>query len=528
MTIAESRHALSGPRLAGRSAIICCLFLSLFFTILLSPGNALAAPIVRIEQGLIQGQESPEGNDALYYGIPFAKPPVGELRWQPPKPADPWNGVRHATQPASACPQNDYQWNARYLTHLSEDCLTLNIRTPIASHQKLPVMVWIHGGSNRAGGASDSITSSITNQGVVLVSIQYRLGILGFLSHPALNAEQDGSSGNYGLMDQIAALRWVQNNIAQFGGDPNNVTIFGESAGSQDVSLLLASPLSQGLFHKAIMQSGTPGFGMPFRPLSEAQKIGQRLDAIIGTSTGLAGLRAAPIDALLAADLKLEDTRLWSQDFLWLRTTIDGHVLPSSPVELYRNAKPIPVILGTNRFEFGPSPGSVVLNDYVAHWFGKSAEKALRLYVTEENDAKTSRLGPIEGRISTDGMFRCPANHLANLLAQLGWPTWRFEFDVGRLPSSDGAILIQHTEGLTSHAAEIEYVFNRIPLGESDAPTFMQDHWVQFAKSGSPDANDRTWPRFRKVSKKYAFFNRDGFSVRRRLRPQHCALTTHI
>src|SRR6185437_9434574 len=189
----------------------------------------------------------------------------------------------------ASCIQIDQGWNYSDYSIGKEDCLTLDVRTP-SLKGKLPVLVWIHGGSNRAGGPNDIVMSDVAQQ-VVLVGIRYRLGIFGFLSHPALPAEQGGSSGNYGLMDQVAALRWVHDNIARFGGDPNNVTIAGESAGSQDVSLMLAAPAARGLFEKAIMESGTPVFGMKPRTLAEAERIGMEADDLLKAGGSLDKLR---------------------------------------------------------------------------------------------------------------------------------------------------------------------------------------------------------------------------------------------
>ncbi len=240
----------------------------------------------------------------LFRGIPFAAPPLGPLRWKPPQPVVPWRGVRASLKQPASCLQNDHGWNRGDVLIGSEDCLTLDVRTPSMTG-KLPVLVWIHGGSNRAGGPNDIVLSDVGKQ-VVIVGVRYRLGIFGFLSHRKLTAEQ-GASGNYGLMDQLAALRWVHRNIAKFGGDPANVTIAGESAGSQDVSLLLLEPAARPLFQRAIMESGTPGFGMPFRSLEDAEAIGAETDRLLGTGGNLAKLRHAPAKALLAADLKLHD-----------------------------------------------------------------------------------------------------------------------------------------------------------------------------------------------------------------------------
>ena len=242
---------------------------------------AFAAPAsatdVKVDGGVVRGERWQGGE--LFRGIPFAAPPLGPLRWKPPQPVRAWTGVRESLKQPWSCLQNDDGWNHSDFVIGNEDCLTLDVRTP-ALGGKLPVVVWIHGGSNRVGGPNDIILSDVGKQ-VVIVGVRYRLGILGFLSHRELTAEQ-GASGNYGLMDQIAALRWVNRNIARFGGDPADVTIAGESAGAQDVSLLLAAPSARPLFAKAIIESGSPGFGMPVRTLSEAERIGDQAADLLG------------------------------------------------------------------------------------------------------------------------------------------------------------------------------------------------------------------------------------------------------
>src|SRR5258708_1445993 len=258
------------------------------------------AQVVPVSGGTIRG--SGWNGSFLFRGIPFAAPPVDDLRWKPPQPVIAWRGVREATAQPASCVQNDQGWNYSDFLIGKEDCLTLDVRTPSMTG-KLSVLVWIHGGSNRAGGPNDIVLSDVGNQ-VVIVGVRYRLGIFGFLSHPALTTEQ-GASGNYGIMDQIAALRWVHDNIAKFGGDPNNVTIAGESAGSQDVSLLLAAPAARGLFQKAIMESGTPGFGMTFRTLKDAERIGIQADDLLKAGGSIAKMRGMSVPALLAVDLKL-------------------------------------------------------------------------------------------------------------------------------------------------------------------------------------------------------------------------------
>ncbi|MEZ0244267.1 MAG: carboxylesterase family protein, partial [Sphingomonas sp.] len=291
---------------------------------------------VAVTGGTVEGSVAPGGGALLFRGIPYAAPPVGDRRWRKPGAVVAWTGVRVDKSDAPACPQNDQGWNHDDFAHASEDCLTLDIRTPGLSGKR-PVMVWIHGGSNFSGSGRGTVQSRITDRGVVLVAIQYRLGLLGFLAHRGAAAEAGGHAGNYGLMDQIAALRWVQANIAKFGGDPANVTIFGESAGAQDVSLLLAAPQARGLFAKAIMESGTPGFGMPPRPLENALTLGDQAQQLLHAGS-IAEMRKRPLADLLAADLKLNDPSLVANDFRWLRTAIDGAVITRAPRDLLAEA----------------------------------------------------------------------------------------------------------------------------------------------------------------------------------------------
>jgi para-nitrobenzyl esterase len=433
---------------------------------------AAQGPIVAIEGGSISGEQA--AGAVVFRGIPCAAPPLGDLRGRPPAPVEPWQGVRDATAPAPACLQNLEGWNRADWLHASEDCLTLDIRTPDLAGKR-PVMVWIHGGSNRSGSPGGITEANLTDQGVVHVGIRYRLGLLGFLSHPALSAEQGGASGNYGLMDQIAALRWVQANIARFGGDPGNVTIYGESAGSQDVSLLLAAPAARGLFHRAILQSGTPGFGMTFRPLAEAEELGRQLDRAAGSNRDLARLRAlSPVALLTLQEHQIADPLAESGRSWWLRPTIDGKVLPDAPDRLLREAPKVPVIVGTDTVEFGAAAGSVGdLEAFAAQWFGAGAREAAAAYRAEQQRGADPRRGHLELRLQTDGEFVCPADRLANLLAELGWPVWRYEFDVGE------------NGGLTRHAYEIGFVFDRKPVGSSAR---MQDYWTAFAINGDPNA----------------------------------------
>jgi len=466
------------------------------------------AQLVPVNGGSVRGSEW--NGSYLFRGIPFAAPPVGELRWKPPQPVVAWKGVRDATAQPASCIQNNQEWNYSDYLIGKEDCLTLDVRTPSMSG-KLPVLVWIHGGSNRAGGPNDIVLSDVGKQ-VVIVGVRYRLGIFGFLSHPALTAEQ-GASGNYAIMDQIAALRWVHDNIAKFGGDPANVTIAGEAAGSQDVSLLLAAPATRGLFEKAIMESGTPGFGMPFRTLRQAEQIGMQADDLLKAGGSIEKMRGMSVPALLAVDLKLHDDAMESDNGLWLHTTVDGKVFPADPRTLLEQAPPRPVILGTNKLEFGADREH--RDEMIRQVFG-SNEAAARAYYHADQPSPPDdpRLGSLDEQIGTDVVFRCPTEHLAQLLSAKGAPVWRYEFD-----AAPGG-------GKTSHAAEIGYAFGDL----SFAPGLsLKPYWVDFVKSGDPNRPGLPqWPRFTPEAQQHVLFDAKGVTVEGPLHPQLCALEDRL
>jgi para-nitrobenzyl esterase len=466
------------------------------------------AQVVPVDGGTVRGSQW--NGSHLFRGIPFAAPPIGELRWKPPQPVVAWKGVRDATAQPASCIQNNQGWNYSDYLIGKEDCLTLDVRTPSMT-AKLPVLVWIHGGSNRAGGPNDIVLSDVGKQ-LVIVGVRYRLGIFGFLSHPSLTAEQ-GGSGNYGIMDQIAALRWVHDNIAKFGGDPANVTIAGESAGSQDVSLLLAAPAARGLFAKAIMESGTPGFGMRFRSLRDAERIGMEADDLLKAGGSIEKMRGMSVPALLAVDLKLHDGTMVSDSAMWLRTTVDGKVLPTDPRTLLQQAPARPVIVGTNKLEFGSDREH--RDQFIAEAFGANEAAARAYYRADQPDPpEDARLGNLDEQIGTDITFRCPAEHLAQLLASKGAPVWRYEFDAA--PNG----------GKTSHAAEIGYAFGDL----SFAPGLsLKPYWIQFAKTGDPNrAALPNWPRFTPDAQQHVQFDAKGVAVMGPLRPQLCSLEDRL
>jgi para-nitrobenzyl esterase len=468
-----------------------------------------AAQVVRVDGGLVRGKV---WNDStLFRGIPFAAPPVEGLRWKAPQPVIAWAGVRDSLDQPPSCVQNDQGWNHSDYVIGREDCLTLDVRTPSLSGH-LPVLVWIHGGSNRAGGPNDIVLSDV-GKSVVLVGVRYRLGIFGFLSHPALSREQGGESGNYGLMDQIAALKWVQRNIATFGGDPAHVTIAGESAGSQDVSLMLAAPAAAPLFAQAIMESGTPGFGFPFRSLRDAERIGQQADSLLGAGGDIAKLRAMSVPALLAVDLKLHDDALESDASLWGRTTVDGKVLPTDPRALLAAAPAKPVILGTNRIEFGVD--RTHRDPLIAKAFGAREREARAFYRADAPDPEPDpRMGSLDDQIGTDVIFRCPTEKMAEILSAKPAPVWRYEFDAA--PNG----------GKTSHAAEIGYAFGDSKLADGLS---LKTYWLNFVLDGDPNGPGLPqWPRFTRAGHEHVLFSDAGVTPLGALRPQVCSLLDRI
>lgn len=448
---------------------------------LLSPVTAMSAePVVRVAQGELRGQ--PNGTQStIFRAIPFAAPPVGDLRWKAPQPPANWDGVREGYDSAPACLQVSYGWNENDARTSSEDCLYLEIATPNLKPEKpLPVMVWIHGGANRAGGGSGTVWSAIPSEGVVLVSVQYRLGVFGFLSHPALSAEQGGASGNYAVMDMVAALQWVKANIAQFGGDAANVTIFGHSAGSQDVGLLLSTPLSQGLFHKAILQSGTPQFGMAPRTLPQNEALGVELARgytahAPDSAEALRDLRGAPAMALQTSGDGL-NAPIDDKSFIWLQAVVDGRVLPQSPDDLFRAGAQsrVPLIIGYSARELGLHGGPEALKSTLKSAYGTKAKKARKFYKGDD-----ALMGSADLRLATDLTFRCPADRLAWYQVAAGQPVWLYQLEVHNPGEAGKAV---------GHGSELHFLFNRNTEGLATGvwPPLLQQ-WTAFAKTGDPN-----------------------------------------
>ncbi|HEU4655251.1 MAG TPA: carboxylesterase family protein [Steroidobacteraceae bacterium] len=470
-----------------------------------------AEPIVHVQAGAVRGQQMDDGS-TLFRGIPFAAPPTGANRWRAPQPLEPWAGVRDATRRAAPCMQSSFGWNERDAASSSEDCLYLDVHTPkLDAAAKLPVIVWIHGGANRAGSAGDYAASTMVQSGVVLVAIQYRLDVFGFLSLPELTKESPTrSSGNYALLDQLAALGWVHDNIAAFGGDANQVTLFGQSAGAQDVGLLMLSPRSKGLFVRAIEESGTAGFGLPPRSLQQNEELGADFLRLAGARS-VAELRGSPAQALLAASLKLDPPQIEDDSFIWLQSIVDGYVLPDTPERILRSGKqqPVPLMLGTNATEFPLYKGGSNARHAVEVAFGKNSAEALRVYGIAHDKPVSESLAT---RIAADIMFRCPAAFVAEAHERAGNSVFQYEFAV--TPVNGGTPI---------HSSELPYVFGGLVLPKN-AEVKLQNYWVRFAKTADPNPSGEVqWPRFG-LSRSYVEFSDTGLTAKQQLGGSICNL----
>jgi para-nitrobenzyl esterase len=469
--------------------------------------------IARFDGEQFSGSAS-EGDMATFRGVPYAAPPVGKLRWRPPERRTVGRALRAATEFGPSCPQTPalsgfYRYIAAGfgradsvrmpVLRTNEDCLTLNIwTTNVSTRQpRQPVMVWIHGGSNMFGDGSTPLYdgSSLAKRGVVVVTINYRLGALGFLAHPALSAESpDHSSGNYALLDQIAALQWVQRNIAAVGGDPARVTLFGESAGAIDIMHLMASPLARGLFHRAVAQSGAPMGALV--ALAEAQRSGVELARALHVDSAadvLASMRAKSADEIVAATMALLPTNASIA-----APIIDGHVLVESTGKAFDQGRlaMVPLLLGTNALEMSslrsyvPSFTRTVGNysAWLTRSFSLAGPRIQSLYpATEDEQVENTLL-----RVTTDLYMTCPARFAARAAAKAGQPTYLYQF-TRVMPGGEslGAY----------HSAEIGYVFGTketwLPVQPADfalSATMMQ-YWTQFAATGNPNHTGLTeWP----------------------------------
>lgn len=502
-------------------------------------------PVVQLDAGTLRGTYI--GSAIAFRGIPYARPPLRELRWAPPLPPLPWQGVKEATQPGSACTQRatglvpfiDPMAEAygssfeQSPVQSSEDCLYLDVWAPQwpAKHA-LPVMVWLHGGSNTVGSGSQSTYDgvSLAQRGVVLVTLNYRLGVMGFFSHPELTAgSAHHSSGNYGLLDQLAALAWVKANIAQFGGDPENITLFGESAGAIDAGQLMASPLSAGLFRRVISESG-PTFAQA-RSLSDAEAFGSAVSAL------------APPDPQLTALQKLRSLPASEVEKLVVRArehfpaditsaTADGWVLRQSPQQAFLTGsiQKVDLLIGLNGREFSAfrlsaaaaskssgnksgaaDSGALKKFSAAAHpYFGNWTNPAIARYFAKILVGGTAGFD----QAANDLVGACPVGAMASLTHASGQRVFVYRFD-RTIPGKGAAELGAF------HSLEVPYVFGSLrdrewqwlPSTADDVAlsNLLQTYWTNFAKSGDPNASGLPkWPAWSDSEKEFLVINKDA------------------
>ena len=487
MTANRARRG-GGPWQPAVLAVVACMVAAL-------PGTAQEEALVEIETGPIAGNR--QGSISVFRGIPYAAPPVGPLRWRPPQPVEPWTAVRRARRYGPVARQ---RVGGGSLFVASEDCLYLNVWTPAREGASLPVMVFIHGGGFATGSGSEPMFESteLAKQGVVVVTFNYRLDIIGFFAHSLLTAESpEGASGNYGLLDQVAALEWVQRNIDRFGGDPDRVTVFGESSGGRSVSLLLSSPLTEGLFQRAVAQSGT--LGAAAVPLSAEEERGDRLASTVGCAARpdpLRCLRARTFDELAAA-AGFEP-----------RPIVDGWMLPEDPGRVYAGGRQhdVPIIIGSNADEgtfamLGrrtPIRTVVDYEAYVRRVSGPGADEALAQYPAGADDEVFQALN----RFDTDRDVARHARQQARWMAGTASNTYVYLF----------ARVSPHHQwsGLgATHTAELPYLFGNLQfvarggnlrtleLADRRLSQIMMRYWTRFAATGDPNGDGLpVWPAY--------------------------------
>ncbi len=463
---------------------------------------------VKTAEGKVHGKTINDGKVKAFLGLPYAAPPVGDLRWKAPEPPVNWKGVRDATSYGAHCAQN-HVYDDMFFPDAgnSEDCLFLNVFAPAdaKANSKLPVMFWIHGGGYTAGSASEPRHDGdfLPLKGVVLVTINYRLGVFGFLATTDLAQEAGGSAGNYGLMDMVAALQWVKDNIAKFGGDPGNVTIFGESAGSMAVSTLMAAAPAQGLFEKAIGESGGAlNLGAPPAPtLEETEERDQKWADSLGATT-LAELRALPTDKILAAAAMRGATR--SAPRVRFSPVVDGRFLTEPVADTYAQGKQahIPLLAGWMRDEQhaladGMTPAK--WKEFAERNFGDRADEFLTLYPgNTDEEAVRSAID-----YNSDAFIAFSTWKWVDAQTKTGdAPVYRYHFELAAPPSKFDP------GSYAFHSDDIEYVFGTLDTRpgavwrpeDRKLSDEMMDYWANFAKTGDPNGPGLPeWPRFDKT-----------------------------
>jgi len=490
--------------------------------VLLAASAHAAPPQAETRTGAVQG--TVEAGVEAFKGIPFAAPPVDELRWRPPQPVAPWQGVRDATQPGHDCmrPASDPAFEP------SEDCLYLNVWRPAdAAEDKLPVLVWIHGGAFVSGSnvPPEASGANFARDGVIFVAPNYRLGRFGFFAHPALSAEQpEEPKGNYGYLDQIAALKWVQRNIAAFGGDADNVTVMGASAGGESVLALMASPLAEGLFDRVIAQSGggrAQLLGAQYLAKdTAAHPSAEKIGLAFANSVGIEGRDAAALGKLRALPAEKIAGNLTALGMLFLGERqrfsgpmVDGRIVTAEPAAALKAAPPMPIIVGADEADLGLNRAPSKQAAFAA--FGPLEDAARRAYDPDG----TATLDAVNGMIGRDRTMIEPARLVARTVAANGEPAFLFRFSYVAQSLRDKAI--QGAE----HSSEVVYAFDTLPalLGDevtaSDAAVAatMHRYWVNFAKTGNPNGPGLPdWPAVTPEADPLLDFQADGTAAAKR------------
>ncbi len=458
---------------------------------------------IPVTGGLVSGTLGNDGSIRIYRGIPFAAPPVGNLRWKAPQAVVPWSGVRKCdafgASPVQGVPNPFGPWSAEFLIPkepISEDCLYLNVWSGAKTakekrpQDRLPVLVWIYGGGFGSGGAGCAIYDgeATAKKGVIFVSINYRVGPFGFLAHPELTSESGkGASGNYGLMDQIEGLKWVKQNIAAFGGDPNNVTIAGQSAGSMSVNCLVASPVAKGLFNKAIAESGA-SFANPQPTLQQAEESGMKTMQTLGASS-LAEMRAISAEQILKK----------AQSGMRGPIT-DGYVLPKSVAQIFaaREQNDVTLLTGWNEDEgmaSGPPKNAEAYRKQMEQQYGEKAPELLKHYPgTTDAEAANSQM-----RMSRDMIFGAQNYAWANIQSNQGKKVYVYRF-TRKIPATG-----DYAKYGAFHTGEVAYAYDNLkvidrqlrPLEPADdeLARIMSAYWANFIKTGNPNGSGLpNWP----------------------------------
>jgi para-nitrobenzyl esterase len=487
-----------------------------------------SSPVIHTVAGDLRGVT--DGDVTSFKGIPYAAPPVGEYRWRPPQPVTPWTGVRDATKQCASCPQRTWQGSTETI---SEDCLFLNLWAPATAKKgsKLPVMVWIHGGGFTGGSGSGpgSAGDAFAKKGVILATINYRLGRLGHFAFPALSKEHpEEAKGSYAYMDQIAALQWIQKNIAKFGGDPNNITIFGFSAGGVSVHSLLTIPAAKGLFHKAISESGGGRDGVltgrpirqensdPLYPVS-AETIGvnfARKHKIEGTdAAALAKLRALSVDEIVDGGQERDSAGLP----IYSGPILDGKLVVETAESAYKAGRQalVPLIIGNCSAEIG---GAFVST-------ASSKEALFSLFGALEGEAKAAfdpqgnkDFAEVLTKFNTDWVWAEPARMTARAFIANKAPAYMYQF--GYVPPS----MRERARYGAGHGSEVPFVFNTLNArwgapaeatpGEKQLASIMNTYWTNFAKTGNPNGNGLpTWPLYDTQKEQILDIDLDGKPV---------------